>query len=135
MAGLAALDEQGLNDPDQVFLAVTNVSESGLEVLARGDTPLQAAYMYSKNNLASIQMFRDALACARGETRPPTVYMLGNVVDTNNLADIQQMLQDLDSSGEYPQYLEDLIDSVIDYRTNPKRHRVIREPERTDSLR
>ena len=120
VAGLAALDEQGLNDPDQVFLAVTNVSESGLEVLARGDTPLQAAYMYSKNNLASIQMFRDALACARGETRPPTVYMLGNVVDTNNLADIQQMLQDLDSSGEYPQYLEDLIDSVIDYRDEPQ---------------
>ena len=120
VAGLAALDEQGLNDPDQVFLAVTNVSEAGLEVLARGDTPLQAAYMYSKNNLASIQMFRDALACARGETRPPTVYMLGKVVDTNNLADIQQMLQDLDSSGEYPQYLEDLIDSVIDYQDEPQ---------------
>ena len=120
VAGLAALDEQGLNDPDQVFVAVTNVSEAGLEVLARGDTPLQAAYMYSKNNLSSIQMFRDALACARGETRPPTVYMLGNVVDTDNLADIQQMLKDLDSSDEYPQYLEDLIDSVIDYRDEPQ---------------
>ncbi|MDE0188248.1 MAG: substrate-binding domain-containing protein [bacterium] len=120
VAGLAALAEQGLDDPEQVFLAVTNVSEAGLEVLARGDTPLQAAYMYSKNNLASIQMFRDALACARGETRPPTVYMLGQVVDPNNLADIQQLLQDLDSSGEYPQYVEDLIDSVIEYRDEPQ---------------
>ncbi|MDE0189072.1 MAG: hypothetical protein OXN80_08230 [bacterium] len=120
VAGLAALAEQGLTDPSEVFLAVTNVSEAGLEVLAAGDTPLQAAYMYSKNNLASIQMFRDALACARGESRPPTVYMLGNVVDSDNLADIQQMLQDLDSSGEYPQYLEDLIQSVIDYRDEPQ---------------
>ena len=120
VAGLAALDEQGLNDPDQVFVAVTNVSEAGLEVLAAGDTPLQAAYMYSKNNLSSIQMFRDALACARGESRPPTVYMLGSVVDTDNLADIQQMLKDLDSSDEYPQYLEDLIDGVIDYRDEPQ---------------
>ena len=120
VAGLAALAEQGLDDPEQVFLAVTNVSEAGLEVLARGDTPLQAAYMYSKNNLASIQMFRDALACARGETRPPTVYMLGQVVDPNNLADIQQLLQDLDSSGEYPQYVEDLINSVIEYRDEPQ---------------
>ena len=120
VAGLAALAEQGLTDPDQVFLAVTNVSEAGLEVLAAGDTPLQAAYMYSKNNLASIQMFRDALACARGETRPPTVYMLGYVVNSDNLTDIQQMLQDLDSSGEYPQYLEDLIEGVIDYRDEPQ---------------
>ena len=120
VAGLAALAEQGLTDPEQVFLAVTNVSEAGLEVLAAGDTPLQAAYMYSKNNLASIQMFRDALACARGETRPPTVYMLGYVVNSDNLTDIQQMLQDLDSSGEYPQYLEDLIEGVIDYRDEPQ---------------
>ena len=120
VAGLAALDEQGLTDPDEVFLAVTNVSEAGLEVLAAGDTPLQAAYMYSKNNLSSVQMFRDALACARGESRPPTVYMLGSVVDTDNLADIQQMLKDLDSSDEYPQYLEDLIDGVIDYRDEPQ---------------
>jgi ABC-type sugar transport system substrate-binding protein len=115
VAGLAALAEQDMTDPAKVFVAVTNVSEAGLEVLESGNTPLQAAYMYSKNNLASIQMFRDAVSCVKGDSLAPTVFMLGKVVDTGNLHDIQTMLKDLDSDQEYPAYLEQAITDVIEY--------------------
>lgn len=115
VAGLAALAEQGMTDPAEVYLAVTNVSEAGLEVLAAGDTPLQAAYLYSKNNLASIQMFRDAVSCARGESVSPTVTMKGEPVTADNLGEVQQLLSDLASDEPYSDDVEAAIQGVIEY--------------------
>jgi ABC-type sugar transport system substrate-binding protein len=120
VAGLAALKEAGLVDPDKIFVGANNVSENGLDVLASRKTPLQATYMYSKNNLASVQMFRDAVACARGKEIPPTATMEGSVVTVENLPAVQQMLVDLKAPGPLPRSLEKQIEGVITYDDKPK---------------
>ena len=119
VAGLAALKEAGMTDPAKVYVAATNVSPDGLEVLGAGDTPLQVTYMYSKNNLASVQMFRDAVACAQGNTIPPTMTMKGKAVDGGNLADVQAMLAAIGAPGPLSSEIEDAIASVMEASDTP----------------
>ncbi len=119
VAGITALKEAGMTDPAKVFVAATNVSPDGLDVLASGTSLLQATYMYSKNNLASVQMFRDAVKCAKGEAIPPTVTMKGQEVNSKNIADVQATLKTLANPAPLPADIESQIAGVLSTSETP----------------